>query len=602
MEFVTYKESLCPCQSGKKANECCFLKKNNTFEKHWTAIKGRVVQTFLSEHPTEKELDDMQQWIGSERLRCFEEQIDSSTLQHLLTDIYYFTENRTEWGYHLIEQMKAIVQPKTHTILSSWQTPYYFVGRMESFYEDYVIAQHIWTGEKIYVSDVDVEDHIEGNIILGHIVPGVNERFYGLLSSAIILEETQESLLDSWFQRFEQSQYDELEAFFKEHLLDCLLDLITETPVLHPDEKGLDVETLQLIVNLDMLFLDLDVKSDRLTCLFFNYLTEEQRIANIRKKQSLIAAVIDFGMRYDFIPRVITQKRLATIFDISPSTIARYSKQIALYFEQDFDVFMFDKIRQAIYYIGTDATMEEFKQWQMTKQLEKMIFTNDLDEKRMEKKLEHIPYKPIKKTDKAQKYAYEAFLEDSERKRYELAHLALNCDPSNRDAQIILSECQSPEERLAILQDYPITRLNRERIYLLKITLLYQKGCFEEALAIFSNIPFNELRKYTMLYCFYACLQFLIDQPKPLEDLLQTAIEDTPLLRWLTWILMLSYNLDEEEYALQAIQSNPFVQKYIEMNMEPYPFPTHQFCSKGNPNEAKMIHFIIHPLLQKIQK
>ncbi|AMA63233.1 hypothetical protein SFB93_04455 [Kurthia gibsonii] len=599
---MAYEELLCPCQSGKKASMCCFVKKNNTLEKHWTAIKGRVVQTFLSEHPTAEELIALQQWVGIERLQCFKEQIDSATLQHLLTDLYFFTENRLEWGYHLIEQMKAIVQPKTHLILSSWQTPYYFVGRMKFFYEDYVIAEHIWTGECIYLADVDLEDQVEGNLILGHVVPGVNERFYGLLSSAIILEASQEILLDSWFHRFEQSKHEELEAFFKESLLDCLLDLITENPVLQPDEKGMNVEVLQLIVNLDMLFLDLDVKSDRLTCLFFNYLMEEQRIEHVRKKQALIAAVLDFGMRYDFVPRVITQKRLGTIFDVSPSTIARYSKKISMYFEQDFDVFMFDKIRQAIYFVGTDATMDEFKQWQMHKHLEKMIFTNDLDEKRMEKKLEHIPYKPIKKHEKAQKYAYEAFLEDGERKRYELARLALNYDPNNHDAQIILSEYETADERLAILQDYPITMLNRNRIYLLKTTLLYQQGRFEEALAILSDIPFNELRQHTILYYFYACLHFLIDQPKILEDLLQTAIEDTALFRWLTWVFMLAYQLDEEEYAMQAIQANPFVQKYIEMQMEPYSFPTHQFCAKGDPNEAKMIHFVIHPLLQKIQK
>lgn len=595
-------EQKCPCNSGKKMKDCCFSKKNITLEKHWTAIKGRVLQTFISEHPTEKEIDLIHQWVGIEKMAQFEEKMDAATLQHLLIDAYFFTENRTEWGYHLIKNMREIVQPRTHTILASWQNPYYFIGTVQEVVDEFVIAKHIWTDEVIYLADVDVEDPIQDDILIGHIIPGVNPHFYNLLSSAIVLAQEQAYALDLWLERFNRTSYNNLEYFFQHELLNCLYDLVAETTVHNNQDADVDLDALQLIINLDILLIDLDLKSDRLTLIFFNYLMGHINSLNIRKQIALVGAIIDFGMRYDFIPKVITQKSLSEKLGVSTATIVKYSRKIGLYFDQDFDVAMLDKIRQPVYEIGTDATEKEYSKWQLERNIDKMVFTTPLEKKRMEKKLLQTPFKARSHTDKAQKYVYEAYLAENTGRRLELAQLAYMHDAHNLDANLILQEQEHAEQRLKLLENpalYRAGKMAEARYILLKVTLLYYLHKYEEAYAVVKNVSPALLQKNQVLNYFYCLLHYMFGQEAPLRDFLNGTSEDTAVKQWLLWLVAKEANDEHSDLLhLNCVQVNPFVQKYIEFQMQPAEFPTHLNCVKGDPNEAKMVHFLVYPFLK----
>lgn len=592
----------CPCNSGKKIKDCCFTKKNVMLEKHWTNIKGRILQTFISEHPTEVEIDTIHQWVGAEKMERFEERMDAATLQHLLIDAYFFTENRQQWGYHLIKSMKEIVQPRTHAILTSWQKPYYFMGEVLQTFEEFVITKHIWTDEIVYLADVDVEDPIQGDILMGHIVPGVNASFYNLLSSAIVLDREQSHALDEWYIRFKEKDNNNLEDFFQNELLNCLFALVAETTVSNNQDSNIDLEALQLIINLDVLLIDLDIKSDRLTLIFFNYLMEYISSMKVRKKAALVGAILDFGVRYDFIPKTITQKKLAELLDVSPSTIARHSRKIGLYFDQDFDVRMLEKIRQPVYRIGTDPDEEEFILWQTERNLEKMIFTTVLEKKRMEKKLLGMSFKPITQEDKAQKYAYEAYLAESIEKRYELAKLAYMHDAKNLDANLILNENQDIEQRLEILQRkdlHAVGSIAKDRLFTLKIVLLYSLGNFEEAYELVKEIPTTVLTENNSVNYLYCLLHFMFGNDYPIHQFLNTNSEDSAVTKWLLWLVAFkSEDENADSLHIEAIQSNPFVQKYIELNIKPTDFPRNQTCTKGDPNEAKIIHLLVFTFLK----
>lgn len=599
---MAVSDQLCPCQSGAKAKECCFSKKNITLEKHWTAIKGRILQIFISEHPSEVEIDEIQNWVGLEKMQRFEERMDAATLQHLLVDAYFFTENRKQWGFHLMKSMKEIVQPRTHMILSSWQKPYYFIGKVNQIVDDFVVTKHIWTDEIVYLADVDVDDPVKGDLLLGHVVPGVNPHFYNLLSSAIVLENAQSYVLDYWKEGFEKSDYSDLESYFEKELLNCLFDLIAETAVVNNEDKNVDIHALQLIISLDMLLIDLDIKSDRLTFIFFNYLMDHISTMRIRKKEALVGAILDFGIRYEFIPKVITQRKLAELFSVAPSTIAKYSRKIGLYYDQDLDLNMLDKIRQPSYKIGTDPTQDEYEKWQIERKLEKMVFATDLEKKRMEKKLLGTVYKPVKKVHKAQKYAYEAYLAKSKEKRIEWAKLAYMNDAKNKDANLILAEQKSKESRLKILDDEDYSSVGKAgklRLLLLKITLLYSLQKYDEAFEAVKTLNPQQLDSHQQLYYFYSMLHFMKGNDKPLQQQFSKISDDSAIKQWIIWAVANEHE-DEttEALHLNAIQSNLFVQKYIELDILPYDFPSNQVCSKGDPNEAKMIHFILFPFLK----
>lgn len=599
-------EAKCLCGSGNVIKDCCFSQKKITLEQHWTAIKGRVLQTFLAEHPTSAEKEAIKQWIQPDTLDIFANQMDQITLNHLLADIYFFTKNREQWSYHLMKCMKEIVQPRTHTILTSWQKPYYFIGEIIDSYDEYLILKHIWTEEIIYLADSEMDDEIVGNILLGHIIPGVNEHFYNLLSSAIVIDGSESEALDGWRDTFNQSGYEDLETFYENELIHCLIRLMTDVGFYEKEGKIPNLDILQLIMSLDMQLLKLELSSDRLPVIFFTYLVKKGALLNIRKQQALVAAILDFGMRNDFIPKVMTQRELSHVFEVSTATIINYSRKIALYYDEEFDRDMFEKVRQPIESIGTDATKEEYIKWQVERHLEKMSFTNAFERKRMEKKLTTIPFRPVKSTDKAQKYAYEAYLSENKERRLELAKLAYMNDMGNLDANLLLLETASLEERLALLETADFQKYSQEkviRLVYLQVVILYSLQRFDEALRVLEQLSMEEITTHNMLRYLYPMLCMARNDLGAVSKILLDETEDSPFKSWILWALSIyTGQQSQDTIFFNAVQWNPFVQKYIEMGLEPNEFPSKLSCSYGNPSEAKIIYFVIYPFLKYNKK
>lgn len=597
-------DRFCPCQSGLKASECCFTKKKITKEIHWASIKARVVKNFIAEHPTEGEVVKIQQWVGTSRMTEFEKGMEPDTLQLVLIDAYFFTYNTKEWGYFLIKMMKEIVQPQTHQILSAWQQPTYFVGRVLDIVDGFVIAEHYWTKEIVILVDVEIEDDIMNDFILCHIVPGYNERYYYLLSSAIILEKNHVAILEKWQQEFEASEYEQYTTFVNAYLLTCFEDLLGLKTITNSEIRDLDLDALQLIVDLDLLLLDLDVKNDRLAFVFFNYLMDHGMPRRLRNKDVLLGAIIDFGIRYDLLAKVITQKKLAELTKVSTSSIRRHSKKIAYYFEQDFDAHVFEKLRQPNYQIGTDARIEDYKEWQMTKHFEKMIFTNALDKKRMEKKMIGIPFKPISPQDNAQKYAYEAFLAETIEARQDFAKLSIMFDVTNEDAHIIQSERLTPAERLPVIQKLFVDNKQlsdlKNRNILLLVQLYFSQLQYEAAWILLSSVERHKrLQMKELEYFFIIMALYMKEEEQVIFEKVGKKLSEDGIMPWMKWMhAHVIGQEDEQQLLAEAIQSNPFVQKYIELGVAPAEYPTHKTCVKGDPGEAKIIHFILYPLLK----
>ncbi|MBQ0138762.1 MAG: hypothetical protein KBT36_05665 [Kurthia sp.] len=593
----------CFCGSEKAMKDCCFSQKKITLEKHWTAIKGRVLQKFIAEHPTADEKLAIEQWAQQDNLHVFSNQMDQITLNHLLADVYFFTKNREQWSYHLMKCMKEIVQPRTHAILTSWQKPYYFIGEIIDSYEDYLILQHIWTGEMIYLADSEMDDEIVGNIILGHIIPGVNEYFYNLLSSAIVIDGSQRDVLNGWRQNFEQSKYENLEMFYENELINCLLNLMTDIGFYDEEEVKIpNIDFLQLIMSLDMQLLKLELSTDRLPIVFFMYMAKKGSTLKIRKQQALVAAILDFGMKNDLIPKIMTQRKLSEIFGVSTATIANYSRKITLYYDEEFNRDIFEKVRQPKEIIGTDATEEEYRNWQVARHLEKMAFTNTFEQKRMEKKMRSIPFRPVKNVDKAQKYAYEAYLSDNKEKRLELAQLAYMNDKNNLDANLLMHEDGELEQRLAILEKVNFQQYDRQMIVRLvyaQVVLLYSLQRFDEALHILNQLSKEEIEQHNMLKYLHPLLRMLKDDLGGVSQIMLDEKEQSPFKNWMLWTLAIyTGQQSDDSILLNAIHSNPFVKKYIEIGLEPYAFPSKLSCSYGNPSEAKIIYFAIYPFLK----
>lgn len=591
---------LCFCNSGKKLSECCFSKNNLTIERHWCAIKSRITYEFIFTHQNNVEFEkNIIPWIGEERMLSLKKSNSTLPLFEMITDAYYFTANKREWGYFLMEKMKEIVQPRSHNIFSKWKEPIFFIGQIIGFMYEFVIVKHVMTDEIIYIQDLDIDESKLNFVIVCQLLAGANENFYTKLNTALIIDSKDRAFIDELNGLIKQSKEQGLQEFYEKHILDCLDLIFPVGESIVESEECNQIDHTEIIIQLEYELNRMGVNNEDLIIVFEKYLIEVESVQKVRtrKKQALIAGIIDFAIKYDFIPKMMTKKKLGELYNISTSTITRKSQKISLYFEEAFDFSLIEQMRQSKQRIGTDATEEEFTKWQVEKQMEKLAFTNEFDRKRMEKAVKGIPYNPQKKQLKAQKYAYEAYCARNQKRRWDLAALAYSKDPNNIDARIILSENQDIKERVQLLQSIACSDY-LERTVLLKITLDYQIGEYESALETIELLPEKLLQRNKMLHYFKTVLYVLNNKFTSKQQILdQLPNQLNPMEVWLCYSIAnyLKWE-DAERFEIEAIALNRFVSHYLQNGKAPFGFPTNSYFENGDLNEAKIIFFLISPL------
>lgn len=591
---------LCFCNSGKKLSECCFSKNNITIERHWCAIKSRITYEFIFTHQTKGEFEKLiVPWLGESRMAALSKSKSDLPLFEMVTDAYYFTANKREWGFFLMKKMKEIVQPKSHIMLSKWKEPVFFIGQIIDFIHDFVIVKDVMNDEIVYIQNLEVDESKLHSIIVCQLLSGANPNFYTKLNTALFIDAKDLDFLEAIKQLIDQSNQTTMQDFYEQHILDCLDIILPNGESIVESEACNQIEHTESIIQLEYELNRMGVNNEDLIIVFEKYLIEVENVQRVRtrKKQALIAGIIDFAIKYDFIPKMMTKKKLGEFYEISTSTITRKSQKISLYFEEVFDFSLIEQMRQSKKRIGTDATQEEFTKWQVKKQMEKLVFTNELDRKRMEKAVQEIPYNPQKKQLKAQKYAYEAYCARNQKRRWDLAALALSKDPKNIDAQIILSENQEIPERIQLLNNLECSDYS-ERTVLLKITLYFQIGAYEEALKTIELLPESLLQKTKILHYFKTVLYVLfkkISTEQEIHDYLPNKLN--PMEAWLCYSVAhyLKWQ-SEDRFEAEANSLNRFVPFYLKMGKAPFGFPTNSYFENGDLNEAKIIYFLISPL------
>jgi len=592
---------LCFCNSGKKLSECCFSKNNLTIERHWSAIKSRITYEFIFSHQTKEAFEKLiSPWLGENRIAALLNSKSELPLFEMVTDAYYFTANKREWGFFLMKKMKEIVQPKSHIMLSKWKEPMFLIGQIIDFVHDFVIVKDVMNEEIVYVQNLDVDESKLNSVIVCQLLSGANPKFYTKLNTALIIDSKDFGFIDELNQMIELSNQTVLQDFYEAHILECLDLILPIGESLVESDECNQIEHTESIIQLEYELNRMGVNNEDLMIVFEKYLFEVESLQKVRtrKKQALIAGIIDFAIKYDFIPKMMTKKKLGEQYNISTSTITRKSQKISLYFEEVFDFSLIEQMRQSKKRIGTDATQEEFTKWQVEKQMEKLVFTNELDRKRMEKAVQEIPYNPQKKQLKAQKYAYEAYCARNQKRRWDLAALALSKDPKNIDARIILSENQEITERIQLLNNLACSDY-LERTVLLKITLYFQIGDYQSALDTIELLPEQLLQKTKILHYFKTVLYVLFKKISKEQELLEILTNPLkPMEAWLLYAIAHYLNWeDKERFETEAKTLNRFVPFYVSMGKEPFGFPTNSYYENGDLNEAKIIYFLISPLL-----
>lgn len=560
------------------------LKKISPIEFHFVAEKQQFVFQFLESKQNEYDQQEVISWLTPTLMESLEEKIEQSTVKRLAEDSYYFLYDKRLWAQYLIAQMKTVSSPKLKKRLYHWQHPNFFFGEIIDVQEKYVILQHAWTKEKVYVLDFSAnEEHIGQDVVL-LLIKGIEEDIYYSLSLALVLNKSNNALFDFWKIAFDTSDEQQYGQFFTNQIALCwqlLSDLSSETRTLSEDAK-------QLLLMLDASLVQLDQKSDPLFLFFHQYL-KTKTLPKAEKKLSIIAGVLHFGMKFKFIPRIIGVRELAQLCDISTTTLYNYSRKMERYYRTEFKEWHLLEGEKILYFAGTDATVKDREEWAFQKLCEERHVTDELGKKRIRHQIGMQPFVPKRAHDLAQHFAFEAYQQTYEKDRIEFADAAYRYNPICLDALLLLSDYNREfmtEALQLVKKETDVTMINR--VYFKQAAFAFDARKMEEAFGALVHVtrwtgdePYLRLAVLLAMNETFAVKKYLESLP------------DNAITRWFQWAI----DESDENYH-RAMMSNIFVDKYIAQQVEPLSYPRHCFYTEGCPVQGKYIYLLLYPVLK----
>lgn len=319
----------CPCGSGKKYKKCCESKQTNPIEEVQTKELEQILQSFYDHYPERK---DMEEYSGlvSAWSKTIGDYLDIEMIEAIAMDEFFFHYKQDIWLGYLEKQMKKMVRPSTLNVLSQWNTPLVFVGKVVEVDEVYMTVSHILTKESILLRRESDKPVPVGVHVYCFILPdGSNkENHYLAISSLVFFPVDHQDVFDKIEKQFEKQKSLSASAFLKKTGA-TLWKLLGQNGYEGGEYTHFEVGVLQVAID----FLE---KNNREYGKFIeiveDYLVEQQ--PNARKEVAIAAGAIRFGQENGlFEPFDMTIKEIAEIFEVSTSSLNKYYNDLTEYYK-----------------------------------------------------------------------------------------------------------------------------------------------------------------------------------------------------------------------------------------------------------------------------
>ena len=320
----------CPCGSGKKYKKCCESKQTITIEEVTTEELERVLQTFYEEYPERKDLqeylDIANGWKRKLKTYYMEEMIEA-----IVMDEFFFNHRPDIWQGYLEKQKKKILRPSVLRVLDDWQKPRAFIGEVIDVDDASMTVRMILTDEVIKLRRESEKPVPVGVHVYCFILPDGtrNEEQYLAVSSLIFFPTDHKQVFADFVNLFKEHKGQAVQLFMKDQAL-------TFWKMLGEDHyEGGEFTNFEAGVLLSILeFLERqNIQSEELVEFVEDFLVEQQ--PNARKEVAIAAGAIRFGQEKGFYePLDMTLKDIAEWFEVSPSSMNKYYKELLEYDEQ----------------------------------------------------------------------------------------------------------------------------------------------------------------------------------------------------------------------------------------------------------------------------
>lgn len=319
----------CPCGSGKKYKKCCESRQTDSIEEVQTEELERLLQSFYDHYPERKDMEEYADLVRAWS-KTIGDYLDLEMIEAIVMDEFFFHYKQQIWLGYLEKQKKKMVRPSTLSVLSQWDNPVVFVGKVAEVDENYMTVSHILTKESIKLRRESDKPVPVGVHVYCFILPdGTNkENHYLAISSLVFFPVDHQEVFDKIEKLFEKQDTLSASAFLKDTGA-TLWKLLGENGYEGGEYTHFEVGVLQVAID----FLE---KNNREYGKFIeiveDYLVEQQ--PNARKEVAIAAGAIRFGQENGlFEPFNMTIKEIAETFEVSTSSLNKYYNEITEYYK-----------------------------------------------------------------------------------------------------------------------------------------------------------------------------------------------------------------------------------------------------------------------------
>lgn len=318
----------CPCGSGKKYKKCCESKQNDSIEEVKTEELERVLQSFYDHYPERKDME-----VYADLVRTWNKEtgdyLDLEMMEAIVMDEFFFHYKPDIWLNYLEKQKKLMIRPSTQNVLSQWDEPQVFVGKVEKVDEHYMTVTHILTKESILLRKESDKPIPIGVHVYCFILPDgtSKENHYLAISSLVFFPVDHQVVFDKIEKQFIKQESLTASVFLKETAMN-LWKMLGENGYEGGEYTHFEVGVLQVAID----FLEKNNREyGKFIEIIEDYLVEKQ--PNARKEVAIAAGAIRFGQENGlFEPFDMTIKEIAETFEVSTSSLNKYYNELNEYY------------------------------------------------------------------------------------------------------------------------------------------------------------------------------------------------------------------------------------------------------------------------------
>ncbi len=606
---VVGRNDPCTCGSGKKYKKCC----GKTNVVGITAVideeLGRILFGFFDEGFAPREYNELdvrsRKWNSEIR-----DILEPELIEEVSMGTYIYLERVDLWRNYLKKQMTKQRRQQVLDVLTAWQYPFLLLGEVMEIKDDqFIIRNEI--NDKVYVIPRGQTKSQTGDRLFGIVMPDPRFGENGIFgtSTVLFIPGKQEKLIQQLREELMTSNMDYLSIY---RLLGSLNHAFIFTPF------------QQEVIDLTEGYLKRYGFEEHIVIpLLSGFLLKNE--VNAKKPSAVAAGVIQLSYDANLIgPPSSTQKEVASYFNVSSATLAKYRDQAG--------DFMLETIQSSneevptrvegptlLTDMGTDPRGTEKFMWEMLMRTKQQPFEDIESLNAFMRGQMNEDYKPVNDSVQAQLLCYQAFQADTEELRIQFTNEAASIHPDLADVHLLLAEqstspLESEYHLLKALQsartdldskhdqawNYVLNRPYLRALFSYGAWLLTEKR-YEEAVDQFNEIirlnPNDHQGARWLLMAAYMRLGLNEEAYQVLDEL--NPDEDHAVAHYLETLIE-KEDLSQDVYKSRLERGrrlNEHVEPMLAAGENPGTFPRSLIIEPGGKDEARLIYWLVYGMM-----